>query len=125
MTMAERIKWLRESHGLTQAELGVITGVSDKAVSTWESGKREPRMGAIQKMADYYHITKSAIIEGPLENEDAQTVNNDPELTEYLEELRTRPEQRMLLSVTKDATKEEVEAVVNFITSLRRGKNND
>lgn len=41
------------------------------------------------------------------------------ELTEYLEMLRTRPECRMLFSLTKDATKEDVEKAVAIITVLR------
>ena len=41
------------------------------------------------------------------------------ELTEYLEMLRTRPECRMLFSLTKDATKEDVEKAVAIITALR------
>lgn len=52
-------------------------------------------------------------------------INGDEELTMFLEELRNRPEQRMLLSVTKDATKAEVEAVVEFITKLRKGAADD
>lgn len=64
MTIGERIKNLREEHGMTQAELGLICGVSDKAISTWENDKNIPRMGAIQKMADYFHISKGAIVEG-------------------------------------------------------------
>lgn len=50
MSIGENIKKLRESHGLTQSQLGDIAGVSDKAVSTWESGLREPRMGAVEKL---------------------------------------------------------------------------
>lgn len=64
MTIGENIKQLRERFGLTQTQLGEIAGVSDKAVSTWENGANIPRMGAIQKMADYFGIQKSAIIEG-------------------------------------------------------------
>lgn len=41
------------------------------------------------------------------------------ELTEYLEMLRTRPECRMLFSLTKDAAKEDVEKAVAIITALR------
>lgn len=64
MSMASNIKHLRESHGMSQAEFGNIAGVTDKAVSSWETGKKEPRMGAIQKLADYFGIRKSDIIEG-------------------------------------------------------------
>lgn len=63
MTMGERIKMLREQRGITQSELAKICNVSDKAVSTWENGRNIPRMGAIQCMADYFGIPKSAIIE--------------------------------------------------------------
>ena len=63
MSIGQNIKQLRESHGLSQAELAQIAGVSNKAVSTWENDSKIPRMGAIQKMADYFHILKSDIIE--------------------------------------------------------------
>lgn len=63
MTMGERIKMLREQRGITQSDLAEICKVSDKAVSTWENGRNIPRMGAIQRMADYFGIPKSAIIE--------------------------------------------------------------
>jgi repressor LexA len=63
-TLAENIRNFRKAHGLTQAELGKIAGVSDKAVSTWEKGTAQPRMGAIQRMADYFNEPKSLIIEG-------------------------------------------------------------
>lgn len=63
MSIGENIKKLREKHNLSQKELGEIAGVSDKAVSTWENGLKEPRMGAIQKIADHFGILKSDIIE--------------------------------------------------------------
>lgn len=63
MSIAENIKKIRLEHGLSQAELGKIAGVSDKAVSTWELGIKTPRMGAVEKMANYFGITKSAIVD--------------------------------------------------------------
>lgn len=63
MTIGENIKNLRLQHGLSQAELAKVAGVSDKAVSSWEQNKATPRMGAIQKMADFFGVQKSVIIE--------------------------------------------------------------
>lgn len=63
MSIAENIKKLREQFDLTQDELGEIAGVSGGAVSTWERGTAEPRMGAIQKMADHFNISKSDIVD--------------------------------------------------------------
>lgn len=63
MGISENIKLLREMYNLSQKDLGIIAGVSDKAVSTWENGLKEPRMGAIQKIADHFGLQKSNIIE--------------------------------------------------------------
>lgn len=63
MSISKNIKLLREKYRLSQKELAAIAGVSDKAVSTWERGLKEPRMGAIQKIADHFGIKKSNLIE--------------------------------------------------------------
>ena len=54
MSIGQNIKRLRELHGMNQSELAQIAGVTDKAVSTWENDLKIPRMGAIQKIADYF-----------------------------------------------------------------------
>ena len=59
MNIGDKIRELRESKGLLQSELAVILGVSDKAVSSWENGNRTPRMGPIEKLANYFQVPKS------------------------------------------------------------------
>ena len=63
MPISENIKALRALHNLSQRDLAEIAGVTDKAVSTWETGAYSPRMGAIRRMADYFGIPKSAIVD--------------------------------------------------------------
>ena len=63
MSIASNIKRLRTQAQLSQAELGKIAGVTDKAVSTWEAGVKTPRMGAVEKMATYFDVPKSAILD--------------------------------------------------------------
>ena len=63
MSIATNIKKLRTGANLSQAELGKIAGVTDKAVSTWEAGIKTPRMGAVEKMAAYFGVPKSAILD--------------------------------------------------------------
>ncbi|MGE8080480.1 LexA family protein [Peribacillus loiseleuriae] len=70
MSIGKNIKKLREIHNLSQKDLAEIAGVTDKAVSTWENGIKDPRMGAIQKIADHFGILKSDIIEDPKTNVD-------------------------------------------------------
>lgn len=63
MSIAENIKRIRERYNLTQDELGEIAGVSGGAVSTWERGTAEPRMGAVQRISDHLGISKSDIVD--------------------------------------------------------------
>lgn len=76
MGIPDNIKRLRVTHGLTQSELGKIAGVSDKAIWTWENGTAEPRMGAIQKIADHFNIKKSDLIEDHSSDPDLTGVTN-------------------------------------------------
>lgn len=64
MSLKENIKAIRKKYGLTQQQLADIAGVTNKAVSAWESGISEPRMGAIEKIANKLNLKKSDIIEG-------------------------------------------------------------
>ena len=41
---------------MTQIQFGQIAGASDKAVSTWEKGKKEPRMKSIQRICNHFDI---------------------------------------------------------------------
>ena len=47
-------------------------------------------------------------------------MTDDIELQEYLEELKNRSELRMLFSLTKGATKEDVEKAVRIIEALKK-----
>lgn len=63
MSIRQNIIKLRQQYNITQEELARIAGVSRGAVSQWEGGFSEPRMGAIQKIADHFSILKSNLIE--------------------------------------------------------------
>ena len=63
MGIRENIIELRKMYDITQEELAKIADVSRGAVSQWEGGFSEPRMGAIQKIADHFGLYKSNIIE--------------------------------------------------------------
>ena len=86
MDISKSIKNLRLSRKLTQAEFGKIAGVSGKAVSTWELGTAEPRMGALQKIADHFNLSKSSIIDGTWDDP-APSAPASPSLADHEEAL--------------------------------------
>lgn len=63
MSIGKNIKRIRVANGMEQSQIAKIAGVTNKAVSAWENELSVPRMGAIQKIADYFGILKSDIIE--------------------------------------------------------------
>lgn len=112
MSIGENIKRLREEHGLTQEELGEIAGVSGKAVSKWESGAGDPRMGAVQKIADHFHISKSVIIDEYDEQQDAKQQAIQKAFSD-------RPDMRILFDTANDMDPEDVERFIKMMKAFK------
>lgn len=89
MSIAHNIKRLREAYGLSQAELGEIAGVTDKAVSTWEKGIKVPRMGAVQKLSDHFGIPKSRILDEDVSEAHILMQKKNDTLTDIVLRLRS------------------------------------
>lgn len=115
MGIKENLKALRKQHNLSQQELAKIAGVTDKAISTWESGTRIPRMGAIQKMADYFGLQKSDIIEDNSrilsDDADTWTPAREPESNES--------DAQLLQNAKRDLSPEDYRMVIALIKRLR------
>ena len=52
----------RMSAGLSQVEVAKRIGVSDAAVSMWETGKTIPRASLLLKLANLYHCTVDELL---------------------------------------------------------------
>lgn len=61
-------RYMAES-GKTQKELADTIGVSAPTFNEWVSGKKFPRIDKIQKLADYFGILKSDLIEEKMTEE--------------------------------------------------------
>ena len=51
MNFGDRLSALRQECGYSQFQLASLVGVSDKAVSKWETGVAKPRMKTCQRLA--------------------------------------------------------------------------
>lgn len=61
--IAKNLKRLMDDRELSNVELSEIIGVSESTVGKWLLEKSIPRMGAIEKLASYFHINKSDLLE--------------------------------------------------------------
>lgn len=111
---SERLSALRRGAGMTQAELAKKLGISKSSVSMYECGNREPEFDLLEKMADILQVDMNVLL-----GRGEPLVNNDPELTAYLEALRDRPEMRALFRLSQNATREDVETAVTILEALR------
>ena len=55
--MKNRIKELRKSHGLSQNELAEKIGISNQAISHYETEKRHHKIETCQKFADFFDVS--------------------------------------------------------------------
>lgn len=62
------IKRKRKEIGLTQIELGDKLGVSDKAISKWETGNSLPDIGILKSLSDILGISTSELLNGREDN---------------------------------------------------------
>ncbi len=91
-------------------------GISKSTVGSYITGEREPKAPVLSSIARAYGVSP-AWLAGYDAPKYAEDTNDD--LREYLDVLRTRPECRMLFSLAKDATKEDVERAVAVIGALK------
>lgn len=140
MSIGQKIKEARKRRGLTQVQLAEAAQISRSYLGDLEGDRYNPSVDTLQKIAAVLGTTSGVLLgeaslaelvaveNGYVELADffeGQRVQVDPadvELNEYLEMLRNRSECRMLFSLAKEATKEDVEKAVAIIEALRKAE---
>lgn len=108
----ETISSLCAEKGIKPGRMCNELGISRGAITDLKAGRKQSLSAeTLSKIATYFGVSVDYL----LGNEEKPLVNGDEELTEYLEILKTRPEMRMLFSLTKNATKEDVEKAVRVV----------
>ena len=57
-----RIKDLREDRDLRQSDLAAATGIDQRTISNYETGKTSPDAYALIKLADYFGVSVDYLI---------------------------------------------------------------
>lgn len=74
---AENLKFYMARSGKTQKELAEYLGVSPAAFNEWVKAKKYPRIDKIEKLANYFGILKSDLIEKRTEEREKMKKKND------------------------------------------------
>ena len=117
--MYNRIEELCKEKNITVTEMCRELKITRSSLSELSSGRAKSiSADKVSKIADMFEVSASYIT-GETEQK-KPLVNDDEELTEYLDELKNRSEMRMLFKLSKGATKAEVEQAVKIIEALRK-----
>lgn len=112
MSIGEKIKKARRERGFTQVQLAKKSTISRSYLADMEADRYNPSIETLKRIARTLNMDISGLIS------DDEVDTND-ELYEYLEELKNREEMRMLFSLAKNATKEDVEKAVKIMEALK------
>ena len=109
---AKNLTRYMELSGKNQKELAEIAGVSAPTFNEWVKGKKFPRIDKIQKMADYFGVLKSDLIEDKDRDqtaEEKETPTGDGGLPENV---------RMLVEFAKSVPEDKAEMILRVIRSI-------
>ena len=122
-TIASRLREALSVRGMKQIELSEKTGINKGAISSYLSGKYEPKQANVASLAQVLSVNEAWLLgkDVPMDAP-IPAPALDSELGEYLEELKNRSEMRMLFQLAKGATKEDVEKAVRIIEALRQSE---
>ena len=63
LVFANNLNRLIERSGKTKKEIAEVIGVAPSTFNEWTKGKKYPRMGKVEMLANYFGVLKSDLIE--------------------------------------------------------------
>lgn len=120
--MYERFSELLQNYGVTAYKVSKETGISQQTLSDWKQGKSTPKLDKLQKIADYFNVPLDYLTgnDNIMVEAHNQPIYLDDETKEIIDSLRTRPEMKILFSVSKNVTKEDIEATVEILKRFQK-----
>lgn len=121
-TMYNRIESLCKERGTNITAMCRELEIARSSLSELKQGRTKSlSYEYISKIARYFGV-ESDYIAGKSEYKNKPLVNEDAELTEYLEQLKNRSEMRMLFQLAKGATKDDVEKAVKIVEAFLKNE---
>ena len=114
---AQNLRKYMDSKGITQKELAEIIGVSAPTMNEWLMAKKYPRIDKIEKLADYFGILKSDLIEAKSE-EYFKIQKNNNTIADIVVKLRTDSDFFTVVTQLNGLNKEKLHSVKQMLTAF-------
>ena len=121
---SENLNRLLQGREKTQSEVAKEIDVSPQTFNTWTQGIAIPRVGKIQRLADYFHIEKSALLDKASQE---QTYYTNPETAKVAQEIFDNSDLRILFDAAKDSSPEQLKLAAEMLRQFKKtsGEDND
>ena len=112
-----RIESLCKKRNINVTVMCKETGASRGSLTDLKAGrKKKLSTDTLSKIAEYFGVSVDYLLNG----EDNEPIYLDDETRDIIDELRTRPEMKILFSVSKNVTKEDIEATVEILKRMQK-----
>lgn len=113
MDVTARIKALCEERNISVRKLERDLGIGNGSVLRWS--KQIPNADTLLRAAEYFGVTVGYLLGET--DEPSIEYYIDPEVASLAQELKNRPELKVLFDASRNMSKETIEALIKFIDS--------
>ena len=113
---ARNLSYYVEHSGRTQRELAELVGVAPSTFNVWMKGGKYPRIDKIEKLAGYFGIQKSDLIEARITED--QDSNNDI-MAGIIVRMRTDPDYFEAVQLLHSFDSEQIKGVQETLKTLK------
>lgn len=119
--MAKRIKEIRLKRKMTLLEVANALGVSEATAQRYESGEiKNLKYDTIVALANLFNVSPAYLMgwdEDP--NITQEDYYNDPVVAELAQQLKDRPELKVLFDASKGVSKDDIQFVIDMIERMK------
>ncbi|MBV4429475.1 helix-turn-helix domain-containing protein [Clostridium tyrobutyricum] len=122
MEFGDILKQLREENGLSREDLANALSITYSALSKYETNVRFPDKETLKNIATYFKVSLDYLLGRTNIRTSAdkisESVNNDPELTEFWDTLKDREDLKLLFKQTKEMTPGDIKKIIRIIKAI-------
>lgn len=111
---------LCKKFGVTAYQVSKATGVSTATLSSWKTGRYEPKADKLQKLADYFGVPITYFTGSDVENsEQHEGYYVNTETAALAEKLLTDSHYRVLFDAARDSRPEDLQMAADLLRRLK------
>lgn len=112
---ADNLNRIMAEHEKTPANLVADLDIPFSTLSNWTSGLKMPRMGNVEKLANYFHCEKSDLLE-----EHSPEYYENREVAKLADKIRGNTQLKALFDVQSDLEEDDLDAILQMALAFKR-----